>query len=522
MPLAAINPTTTKAWKALKAHFEAVKQQQMQHLFEQDPERSERFSLEFEDLYIDYSKNRITNTTMDLLIEFASEMKLNEAIQLQQQGDGINETEGRAVLHTALRDFHNVKPEVSEARKRMKEFSEAIIQGNYTGYTGKKIKTIVNIGIGGSDLGPKMVIEALGHYRNHLDVQFIANIDGDFNAEKLEQLDPETTLFIVVSKSFTTQETLTNAKAIKEWFVEKASEEAVATHFVAVTANLERAKDFGIRVTSIFPMWDWVGGRFSLWGTVGLSISCAIGYANFEQLLQGANAMDKYFKDTEFSENMPVVLGLLSIWYTNFFKAETEAVVPYSQYLSTFVPYLQQAVMESNGKHVDRNHESVTYATSPVVWGSTGTNAQHAFFQLLHQGTRLIPVDFILFSQSLFGNGSHQDLLAANCFAQSEALLQGTYGKGTTETYKDFEGNRPSNTLLLKKLTPYNLGSLIALYEHKIFVQGVLWNIYSFDQWGVELGKQLATNSAAAIKAKDVSSDLHSASASLIRKYLNQ
>tara|TARA_B100000795_G_scaffold194102_1_gene148346 strand:- start:225 stop:1724 length:1500 start_codon:yes stop_codon:yes gene_type:complete len=487
-----INPTTTKAWIKLEEHYAAMRGVKMQDLFANETGRKERMSLKTDLVSLDFSKNRITSQTLDLLQSLAEETKLDEAIKAQFNGEVINETESRQVLHTALRDFDAMKPEVNATLSKIKEFSEAIIQGTHKGYTGKTITDIVNIGIGGSDLGPAMVTEALSYYKNHLTVHYISNVDGDHVCETLKKLDPETTLFIIVSKTFTTQETLTNANTVRQWFVQKAGENAIEKHFVAVSTNLTAVAAYGILAQNTFTMWNWVGGRFSLWSAVGLSTCCAIGYAHFEQLLKGAHQMDIHFKEAPFSENMPVLLGLLSIWYTNFFKAETEAVLPYTQYLSKFVDYLQQASMESNGKSVDRNGTPVTYQTGPVVWGNTGTNAQHAFIQLLHQGTLLIPTDFILCTDSLHGKKNHQDILTANCLAQTEALLMGTYGEDVANPYQVFEGNKPSNLLRLDTLSPESLGALIAMYEHKIFVQGAVLNIYSFDQFGVELGKKMA------------------------------
>ncbi len=495
-----INPTSTESWKKLEGHYQALKNEKMQTLFSEDKNRANNFKIEREDFYLDYSKNRVTDHTLKLLLKLAKECKLKEAIEAQFNGEKINETEDRQVLHTALRDFDKMKLEVKETLQQMKSFSSEVISGNWKGFSGKSIKTIVNIGIGGSDLGPDMVVESLKFYKNHLNVYFISNVDGDHVMETIKDLDRETTLFIIVSKTFTTQETLTNANTVRSWFLEKASTKDIAKHFVAVSTNLEAVKEFGIAEENIFPLWDWVGGRFSLWSAVGLSICCAVGYDNFESLLKGANKMDKHFAETDFSENMPVILALLSIWYNNFFKAETEVVIPYSQYLSKLVPYLQQAIMESNGKSTDRNGEKVRYETGTIVWGSTGTNGQHAFFQLIHQGTKLIPADFIAFSNSLYGNKDHQNKLLANCFAQTEALLLGTYNTGVENNFKQFEGNKPTNTILIEKLTPESLGKLIALYEHKLFVQGVIWNIFSYDQWGVELGKKLAKGTLSAIE----------------------
>ena len=400
----------------------------------------------------------------------------------------------------------------------MEAFSNKITNKEWLGFTGKPITSIVNIGIGGSDLGPALVCDALQYYRNTLDVQFISNVEGDHVQEILKRLDPETTLFIVVSKSFSTQETLTNANTVRQWFLQHADAKAIASHFVAVSTNIEAVKNFGINPAHIFPMWDWVGGRFSLWSAVGLSIACAIGFSNFKELLAGAHAMDKHFKTAPFNLNMPVVLGMLSVWYNNFFNAETEAVIPYSQYLSKLVDYLQQAVMESNGKSVGRDGKKVNYSTGTIVWGSTGTNAQHAFFQLMHQGTRLIPADFIAFAQSLHPNQGHQDALLANFLAQTEALALGTYGQDVLTPFRMFEGNKPSNTLLIERLTPYTLGALLALYEHKLFVQGVVWNIYSYDQWGVELGKVLATKTLQALQTKNTDGIANVSTKTLLKK----
>ena len=492
MALPKINPTTTKSWSNLQDHFTAMETVKMQDFFANELDRKERMSLSTELVSLDFSKNRITSKTLELLVALAKETKLDEAIASQFSGAVINETENRQVLHTALRDFTKMKPEVEATLSQMKQFSQTIIDGTHKGYTGKAITDIVNIGIGGSDLGPAMVTEALSYYRNHLNVHYISNVDGDHVCETLQKLDAQTTLFIIVSKTFTTQETLTNATTVREWFLQQAGEKAIAQHFVAVSTNLSAVANFGILPRYTFTMWDWVGGRFSLWSAVGLSTCCAVGYSNFEQLLKGAHKMDCHFKTSDFSQNIPVILGLLSIWYTNFFKTETEAVLPYTQYLSKFVDYLQQASMESNGKSVDRNGTPINYQTGPVVWGNTGTNAQHAFIQLLHQGTLLIPTDFILFEVSLHGKENHQDILLANCFAQAQALLMGTYGEDITNPYKVFQGNKPSNIITLQKLSPESLGALIAMYEHKIFVQGAVLNIYSFDQFGVELGKKMA------------------------------
>ncbi|WP_281846240.1 glucose-6-phosphate isomerase [Olleya namhaensis] len=517
MALPSINPTSTKAWKKLEAHFKTVKSLEMKHLFAQDTERANQMTINWDDFYVDYSKNRITSETMSLLLELAEEVKLKEAIQAQFSGEIINKTEGREVLHTALRakatdtilvDGKNVMPEVIAVKQKIETFSNQVITGQLKGYTNKPFTDVVNIGIGGSDLGPAMVVESLQYYKNHLTTHFVSNVDGDHVNEVLKTLNHETTLFVIVSKTFTTQETLSNANTIRTWFLKQAKQEDVAKHFVAVSTNIEKVKDFGINENNIFPMWNWVGGRFSLWSAVGLTISLSVGYKHFDSLLEGANKMDTHFKTADLDQNIPVILALLSVWYNNFFKAESEAVIPYTQYLTQFATYLQQGIMESNGKSVDRNGVPVNYQTGTLIWGEPGTNSQHAFFQLIHQGTKLIPADFIGFAQSLYGNHDHQDKLMSNYFAQTEALLNGKTKEDVEAElksqnasaekikeltpFKVFEGNKPTNTIFIKKLTPESLGKLIAMYEHKIFVQGIVWNIYSYDQFGVELGKQLA------------------------------
>ena len=517
MALPKIDPTTTLSWQQLTAHYDTIKALPLKSLFQNDPKRAETFSIEWDDFLVDYSKNRITEETVQLLLQLADEMQLGTAIEAYFSGDPINETEGRAVLHTALRATpeetvivagKNVIPEVYEIREKIRGFSNAVISGAKRGYTDKSFTDIVNIGIGGSDLGPVMATEALGFYKNHLKTHFVSNVDGDHVHEIIKKLDPETTLFIVVSKSFTTQETQSNAETLKEWFLQHAPETAIGKHFIAVSTNLEKIREFGITEDNVFPMWDWVGGRFSLWSAVGLSIALSVGYENYEQLLQGANAMDIHFKEAEFSENIPVILALMSVWYNNFFGAETEAIIPYTQYLHRLSAYLQQGIMESNGKSRARNGERVGYETGTIIWGEPGTNSQHAFFQLIHQGTKLIPTDFIGFKKPLHGNQQHHNKLMANFFAQTEALMNGKTAdevhrelknSGHSEAeiqqllpFKLFEGNKPTTTILADTLSPKNLGALIALYEHKIFVQGVIWNIFSYDQWGVELGKQLA------------------------------
>ncbi|MEB8328468.1 glucose-6-phosphate isomerase [Flavobacteriaceae bacterium KMM 6897] len=518
MSLKKINPTTAKAWKALGDHHKKIEDTQLKDLFASDRDRAKKFTLQSQGFFVDYSKNKITSETKELLIGLAKEVGLKDAIKKYFDGDIINETEGRAVLHTALRakkgddirvDGENVMPEIYSVKSKIKAFTEAIISGHKKGYTGKAFTDVVNIGIGGSDLGPAMVAEALKFYGNHLKMHFVSNVDGDHVYETLKGLDPETTLFVVVSKTFTTQETLSNATTIKKWFLKHASQKDVAKHFAAVSTNTAKIQEFGILDENVFPMWDWVGGRFSLWSAVGLSIALAVGYENFDALLTGANEMDEHFRTADFEENIPVVLALLSVWYNNFYGAETEVIIPYSQYLSRFSAYLQQGIMESNGKSVDRNGDRVSYETGTIIWGEPGTNSQHAFFQLIHQGTKLIPADFIGFKDSLHGDTDHHNKLMANFFAQTEALMNGktkeevrqelegkNLSKEELETllpFKVFEGNKPTTTMLINKLTPKSLGALIALYEHKIFVQGVVWNIFSYDQWGVELGKQLAT-----------------------------
>ncbi len=517
MALPKINPSQTQVWNQLSKHYTESKTVHLRELFAADETRADKFSIKWNDVLFDYSKNRITSETMELLLKLADEVALKEAIEKYFQGDLINETEGRPVLHTALRakkedkvlvDDVNVIPEVYEVKGHIRKFTDAIINGELKGFTGKPFTDVVNIGIGGSDLGPAMVTEALKFYKNHLAVHFVSNVDGDHVHEILKTLNPETTLFVVVSKTFTTQETLSNATTIKKWFLKHASQKDIAKHFAAVSTNTEKIAEFGIDAANVFPMWDWVGGRFSLWSAVGLTIALAVGYDNFDDLLKGANETDEHFRNTEFSENIPVLMALISVWYNNFYGAETEAIIPYAQYLNRFSAYLQQGIMESNGKSVDRSGNTVGYETGTIIWGEPGTNSQHAFFQLIHQGTKLIPTDFIGFKNSLHGDKDHHNKLMANYFAQTEALMNGKTEAEVKKELKDknlseeeirelasfkvFAGNKPTNTLLLSKLTPKSLGSLIAVYEHKIFVQGVIWNIFSFDQWGVELGKQLA------------------------------
>lgn len=529
MALPTIDPTTTEAWKKLKQHYQETKDVHLRELFSNEEGRGKNLSIRWEDFLVDYSKNRITDTTIKLLLELAGEVALTQAIEGYFDGELINQTEGRAVLHTALRakkgtevfvDGENIVDEVFEVKEKIKSFSEAIISGERKGHTGKAFTDIVNIGIGGSDLGPVMVTEALKFYQNDLKTHFVSNVDGDLVHEVLKELDPETTLFVIVSKSFTTQETLSNALTIKKWFLKTASEKDVADHFVAVSTNLEKIKEFGIADENVFPMWDWVGGRFSLWSAVGLSIALSVGYDNFESLLNGAHEMDVHFKETPFDENIPVILALISVWYNNFYQAETEAIIPYTQYLHRFSAYLQQGIMESNGKSMDRAGNRVGHETGTIIWGEPGTNSQHAFFQLIHQGTKLIPTDFIGYKKSLHGDVDHHNKLMANYFAQTEALMNGKTAEEVEQElksqrlsgdeiqtllpFKIFEGNKPTNTILIEQLTPRSLGALIALYEHKIFVQGVVWNIFSYDQWGVELGKQLAKNILNDIENSDI------------------
>lgn len=519
MALENTNPSGTAAWQSLRKHFEDMQYVSMQELFEKDPKRTTAFHVQWNDFLVDYSKNIITRETVNLLLELANEVNLKTAIQKYFAGDLINQTENRAVLHTALRapsdatiwvDGQNVMPEIYSVKQKMKHFTDEVVAGTRKGFTGKAFTDVVNIGIGGSDLGPAMVVDALQYYKNNLNVHFVSNVDGDHVQEVIKALNPETTLFVIVSKTFTTQETLSNSETIRNWFLKSAQQEDVAKHFVAVSTNIQKVTEFGIHTDNIFPMWDWVGGRFSLWSAVGLSISLAVGFDNFDKLLKGANQMDEHFKNTPFDNNIPVILALLTVWYNNFFGAESEALIPYTQYLQKLAPYLQQGIMESNGKSIDRDGNPVNYQTGTIIWGEPGTNSQHAFFQLIHQGTKLIPTDFIGYVKSLHGDQSHHDKLMSNFFAQTEALLNGkTAGQVQAEfekqgisgtkadfllPFKVFSGNRPTNTILIDRLTPESLGELIALYEHKIFVQGVIWNIFSYDQWGVELGKQLANS----------------------------
>lgn len=516
--LARTKPTKTIAWKQLVEHHELLKNKHLRQFFAENPARFHQFSLRWNDILVDYSKNRLDSKTLDLLFELANECKLKEATEAMFTGQAINETEKRAVLHTALRnqsgqavvlDGKDVMPDVKAVLGQMKRFSEQIISGNWTGYTGKTITDVVNIGIGGSDLGPVMITEALKPYKNHLKLHFVSNIDGTHMAEVLKSCQPDTTLFLIASKTFTTQETMTNAHSARAWFLRAAGDEkAVAKHFAALSTNQKAVEAFGIDPANMFQFWDWVGGRYSLWSAIGLSIVLGIGYDNFEKLLAGAHAMDEHFRTADYNQNLPVLLALIGLWNTNFLGAASEAILPYDQYLHRFAAYFQQGNMESNGKSVDRNGERVDYSTGPIIWGEPGTNGQHAFYQLIHQGTQLIPCDFIAPAISHNPLGDHHVKLLANFFAQTEALMNGKTAdevnaelKATGKTaeeisrltpFKVFEGNRPTNSILVKQIDPFTLGALVAMYEHKIFVQGVLWNIFSFDQWGVELGKQLA------------------------------
>ena len=513
-----IDPTITQAWKKLEEYYFEFEGIQMKELFAVDPNRFKKYSLRFEDILLDYSKNIIDDEIREMLIELAIECGVEEATESMFGGQKINITENRSVLHVALRnrsnepilvDGEDVMPEVNSVLMQMKSFSDEIISGIWKGYTGKAITDVVNIGIGGSDLGPLMVTEALKPYKNHLNLHFVSNVDGTHIAETLKAVNPETTLFIVASKTFTTQETMTNANTAKDWFIASAKDiKQVAKHFVAVSTNEKAVSEFGIDTKNMFRFWDWVGGRYSLWSAIGLSIVLGVGFDNYVELLEGAHAMDNHFRDTEFHENIPVTLALIGIWYNNFYGTETEAILPYDQYMHRFAAYFQQGNMESNGKYVDRNGEQVDYQTGSIIWGEPGTNGQHAFYQLIHQGTKLIPCDFIAPAISHNQLGDHHVKLLANFFAQTEAMMVGktkeqvvaelkAAGKSDNEIekllpYKIFPGNIPTNSVLVKKITPRVLGSLIAMYEHKIFVQGIIWNIFSFDQWGVELGKQLA------------------------------
>ncbi|UKJ07124.1 glucose-6-phosphate isomerase [Solitalea lacus] len=529
MALKSINPTTTNAWKKLEQHYNEISNAHLRDFFANDSNRFQTHHIRFNDILVDYSKNRINNITMQLLLELANECGLKDAIEKQFTGAIINETENRAVLHTALRNRKNtpvlvdgkdVMPDVNAVLAQMKTFSAKVISGEWKGFSGKQITDVVNIGIGGSDLGPYMVCEALKHYKTRLNMHFVSNVDGAHLAETLKNLNAETTLFIIASKTFTTQETMTNALSARDWFLKTANDDKeVAKHFVALSTNKTKVTEFGIDEANMFGFWDWVGGRYSLWSAIGLSICLGVGYDKFEELLEGAHAMDEHFRYEDFNKNIPVILALLGIWYNNFFGAESHVLLPYDQYLHRFAAYFQQGDMESNGKYIDRSGEVVNYQTGPIIWGEPGTNGQHAFYQLIHQGTKLIPADFLAAAQPLNNMGDHHEKLLSNFFAQTEALAFGKTqedvkeeflgsGKSKEEIdfitpYKVFEGNRPTNSIIYKRLTPFNLGNLIAMYEQKIYVQGIIWNIFSFDQWGVELGKQLANVILPELKSSD-------------------
>lgn len=541
-----INPTQTAAWQALQKHFDEMKDVTIADLFAKDGDRFSKFSATFGDqMLVDYSKNRITEETLAKLQDLAKECDLAGAIKSMFSGEKINRTENRAVLHVALRNRSNtpilvdgkdVMPEVNAVLEKMKTFSEAIISGEWKGYTGKAITDVVNIGIGGSDLGPYMVTEALRPYKNHLNMHFVSNVDGTHISEVLKKVNPETTLFLVASKTFTTQETMTNAHSARDWFLKAAGDEKhVAKHFAALSTNAKAVGEFGIDTANMFEFWDWVGGRYSLWSAIGLSIVLSIGFDNFVELLSGAHAMDKHFSTTPAEKNLPVLLALIGIWYNNFFGAETEAILPYDQYMHRFAAYFQQGNMESNGKYVDRNGNVVDYQTGPIIWGEPGTNGQHAFYQLIHQGTKMVPCDFIAPAITHNPLSDHHQKLLSNFFAQTEALAFGKSREVVEQEYRDqgkdpatldyvvpfkvFEGNRPTNSILLREITPFSLGALIALYEHKIFTQGVILNIFTFDQWGVELGKQLANRILPELKdGKEISSH-DSSTNGLINRY---
>lgn len=532
--LESINPSGTLAWKKLREHYGQMEFVQMQKLFAKDPERANKMNIQWEDFLLDYSKNKITEETINILLELANELNLKEAIQAMYKGDIINATEKRAVLHTALRDLspnssvlvqgENVLTEIQETRKRIKAFTTKVLNGSYTSHSGKKFTDVINVGIGGSDLGPKMVVHALANYRTELGMHYISNVDDDYLQSVLNKLNPETTLVLIVSKTFTTQETIENAKKIKSWLEGHLGTIDLSAHYVGVSVAIEEAMSFGVKRENIYPMWDFVGGRFSLWSAVGISIALAVGYDHFEELLEGAYAMDTHFKEADFKDNLPVVMALLSVWYNNFYGYETEAVVPYSQLLGKLPAHLQQMIMESNGKNKDRSGAPVNYQTGTLIWGEVGVSAQHAFFQLFHQGTKVIPIDFIGFVNPHFKESTNHDILMSNFFGQSEALLNGKIGEEYESdggpflsNFREFCGNKPSNTILIDKLTPKSLGELIALYEHKTFVQGVIWNIYSFDQFGVEYGKILAKNIQNEIKSKNICE--HDSSTAFLLRY---
>ena len=542
-----INPTNTQAWKALEAHQSQLAHTTIADLFKQEQNRFNDYSLTFENqILVDFSKNKINQETLKLLHQLAKESALDEAINAMFTGEKINRTENRAVLHTALRNRSNtpvyvdgkdVMSEVNAVLAKMSAFCDRVISGEWKGYTGKAITDVVNIGIGGSDLGPYMVTEALRPYKNHLNMHFVSNVDGTHIAETLKKVNPETTLFLVASKTFTTQETMTNANTARDWLLAAAKDNsAVAKHFAALSTNGKAVAEFGIDTNNMFEFWDWVGGRYSLWSAIGLSIALSIGFDNFEALLSGAHEMDKHFRTAPLEKNIPATLALVGLWNTNFLGAQTEAILPYDQYLHRFAAYFQQGNMESNGKYVDRNGDVIRdYQTGPIIWGEPGTNGQHAFYQLIHQGTMLIPCDFIAPAQSHNPLGDHHSKLLSNFFAQTEALAFGKTkeeveaefvkaGKSLDEVkdivpFKVFTGNKPTNSILVQKITPFVLGALIAMYEHKIFAQGVIFNIFSFDQWGVELGKQLANRILPELADKENVSSHDSSTNGLINQF---
>ncbi|NQT22909.1 MAG: glucose-6-phosphate isomerase [Candidatus Omnitrophica bacterium] len=542
-----INPLKLYVWKNLKTHYQAMKNMSMGEMFKKDHARVTKLSLKFDNILFDYSKNIINDKTMRLLIKLAREADLKSSIEKMFTGEKINETEDRSVLHVALRnrantpiysDGRNVMPAINEVLDQMKRFSNKVISGSWKGYTGKRITDVVNIGIGGSNLGPRMVFEALRPYKKpHINVHYVSNVDGTQIVETLKKLNPESTLFMIASKSFTTQETMTNAKTARQWFLRKAKKNVyIKKHFVAMSTSEERVREFGIDPAHMFVFWNWVGGRYSVWSAIGLSICCGLGFERFVELLEGAQAMDRHFRKTPLEENIPVIMALIGIWYNNFFSAETHAILPYDQYMRHFPVYLQQVDMESNGKHTDRRGLEIPYQSGPVVWGQPGTDGQHAFFQLIHQGTKIVPCDFLAPLISHNPVGDHHKILISNCIAQTEALMNGktekevveelkVQGKSAEEIkriapFKIFKGNRPTNTIFFKKLTPRTLGSLMAMYEHKIFTQGLIWDIYSFDQWGVELGKQLASKVLKEIKGNKKTSSHDSSTNALIKVFM--
>lgn len=536
----------TQSYKKLKNHFRTISKKSIKSLFEDDRNRFLKYHVKFQDILFDFSKNKVNSRTMAYLLELAEESQLTDAIEAMFNGEKINKTENRSVLHIALRnksnapiivDGVNIMPGINAVLEKMRVFSEELRTGAWKGYTGKAITDIVNIGIGGSDLGPVMVTESLKYYsKKNLNIHFVSNVDGTHVAEVLKNLNPETTLFMIASKTFTTQETMANAFTARNWFLNSADNiNHVKKHFVAISTNSKGVEEFGIDTQNMFEFWDWVGGRYSLWSAIGLSIACYIGYPNYEQLLLGAHQMDDHFRTTPFKKNVPVIMALLGVWYNNFFGAQSHAILPYDQYLHRFAAYFQQGDMESNGKSINRNGEPIDYQTGPVIWGEPGTNGQHAFYQLIHQGTKLIPCDFIAPAQSLNPVGEHHKILLSNFFAQTEALMNGKSleevnaeleksGKSSEEIkgiapFKVFEGDKPTNSFLIKKITPKALGSLLAAYEHKIFVQGIIWNIYSFDQWGVELGKQLANKIYPELESNDTVNTHDSSTNNLINYY---